>query len=123
MNRVGPTTKTMRAMTTASTMLVLARNWMPRSMPDTAEATKQNVSTAMISTSIGVATSPTTPLNCRPLPIWRAPSPSEAAEPKSVAKMARMLMILPPAPSTARRPKRDTNASESRFLRPSRKVP
>ena len=119
---VGPTTKTMTARTTARIMFVLDRNWMPFSRPDTAEATKQNVRTAMMITSRGVPASPTTPLNCRPLPICRAPRPSEAADPKRVAKMARMLMTLPPTPSTAFRPKRETKASESKFLRPRRKV-
>ena len=53
----------------------------------------------MIATSTGVPTVPNQPLNFRPLPICRAPRPSEAAEPNSVAKMARMSMSLPIGPS------------------------
>ena len=39
MKIVGPATKTKSARISASTMLMLDSHWMPRAMPDTAEAT------------------------------------------------------------------------------------
>ena len=41
MNSVGPPTKTMIARSTASTILMFDSHWMPFSMPEIAEATKQ----------------------------------------------------------------------------------
>ena len=58
-----------------------------------------------------------------PLPICSAPSPSEAAEPKRVAKMARTSMTLPAGPSVRRRPNSGSNAELISCLRPRRKVP
>lgn len=55
---------------------------MPRSIPDTADA-KAERQHRNDRHSRG-ATWPTISLNCRPLPICRAPRPSEAAEPNSV---------------------------------------
>ena len=50
MKMVGPATKTRNARIAASTMLMLDSHWMPRSMPETAEATNAQVSTAMMTT-------------------------------------------------------------------------
>jgi len=69
-----------------------------------------------------VPTSPSQPLNFSPLPICSAPSPSEAAEPKRVAKMARMSISLPIGPSV-RLPSSGPNAAEISWERPLRKVP
>ena len=70
---------------------------MPFSTPETADATKAAVSTAMIATSRPVPVFSIQLSSWMPLPICRAPRPSEAAEPKRVAKMARMSMIRPTA--------------------------
>ncbi len=99
---------------------MLDSHWIPRLMPDTAEATKQVVRIATITTSTGVPISPTQPLDVRPLPIWRAPRPNDAAVPNSVAKIARMLMNLPTGPSTIRMPKSEVKAAEMSCLRPRR---
>lgn len=123
MNRVGPATKTMRASTTARTMLMLDNHWMPRLIPEMAEATKHTVRMATIPTSTGVPSSPVQPLEARPLPICSAPRPSEAAVPKRVAKIARILMNFPAGPSTALTPKSEVKAAEISCRRPSRYVP
>ena len=99
---------------------MLDSHWMPRLMPETAEATKQDVRMATITTSTGVPISPIQPLDVRPLPICRAPRPSDAAVPNRVAKMARMLMNLPTGPSTILMPKSEVNAAEISCLRPRR---
>ena len=82
----------------ASTMLMLDSHWMPLATPETADRMKQTVSTAMMPTSTPLPTSPRPVTMRRPLPIWIAPRPSDAAEPNSVAKMARMSMTLPTGP-------------------------
>lgn len=65
-------------------MLPWERYWIPFSTPETAEAMKATVRTAMMPTRTGVPTSPTHPLKRRPPAICSAPRPSEAAEPKRV---------------------------------------
>ena len=57
-----------------------------------------------------------------PPPICRAPSPSEAAEPKSVAKIARMSTAWPKPPSARLRPNSGTNVELISWRRPRRKV-
>lgn len=52
----------------------------------------------MMATNRLVGTSLLQSSTSKPLPICSAPSPSEAADPKSVAKMAMMSMTLPQAP-------------------------
>ena len=99
---------------------MLESHWMPRLMPETAEATKQKVRTATIPTSTGVPISPNQPLEVMPLPICRAPRPREAAVPKRVAKMARMLMNFPSGPSTILMPNSEVKAAEISCLRPRR---
>ena len=56
MNTVGPTTNTNPASAIASTMLMLDSHWMPLATPETAEAMKQTVSTAMTATSTPLPT-------------------------------------------------------------------
>ena len=123
MNTVGPTTKTNAARTMARTMFVLDSHWMPFSMPETAEAMNAAVSTAITPTSRPFPTLPMPATISRPLPICRAPSPSDAAEPKSVAKMARMSMTRPAGPSARRRPINPENAELISCGRPLRNVP
>ncbi len=53
MKIVGPTTNTNSASAAASTMLMFDSHWIPLATPETAEAMKQTVSTAMIPTSSG----------------------------------------------------------------------
>ena len=77
----------------------------------------------MMMTRIGEETSDMMPADSMPPPIWIAPRPSEQAEPKSVARIARMLMTLPPAPLTARSPKSGVNIDENSWERPRRKEP
>lgn len=84
--------KTKTARITASTILVLDSHWMPFSTPEIAEKTNATVRTAMIRTSSPVPVLSRQFSSWNPLPIWSAPRPSDAAEPKSVAKMARMSM-------------------------------
>ena len=120
---VGPATNTKIASISASTMLMLDSHWMPRETPDTAEATKASVSSATTATSSSVPASPTQPRTSMPEPIWRAPSPSEAAVPNMVAKMARMSMILPIGPSTRLRPNSGMNDELINCRRPIRYVP
>lgn len=95
---VGPAMKTKTTRISARTMLMLDSHWMPFSTPDTAEATKATVRAAMIATSRPVPVFSIQSSSWKPLPIWSAPSPSEAAEPKRVAKMARMSMTRPSGP-------------------------
>ena len=79
-------------------MLMLDSHWMPFATPDTAESTNAAVSTAMMPTRRRLPVTPMPPTISRPLRICSAPSPSEAAEPKSVAKIASMSITLPAAP-------------------------
>ena len=104
-------------------MLMLDSHWMPFSMPVTAEAMNAAVSTAMMPTRTPLPTLPIPPTISRPLPICRAPRPSEAAEPKSVAKIARMSMTRPAGPSARRLPISDVNAELISCGRPLRKTP
>jgi hypothetical protein len=104
-------------------MLMVDSHWMPLAMPETAEATKAAVSTTMIATMTPLPTSPAHPRISIPLPICSAPSPREAAEPNSVAKMARTSMTLPAGPSVRRLPSSGSNAALINCLRPRRKVP
>ncbi len=123
MNSVGPPMKTMRATMTASTMLMFDSHWMPFSTPETAEATKAAVRIAMMMTRTGEETSDMMPADSMPPPIWMAPKPSEQAEPNRVARIARMLMILPPIPLTARSPNSGVNIDENSCERPRRNEP
>ncbi len=123
MNSVGPPMKTIAATMTARTMLMFDSHWMPFSTPDTAEATKAAVRIAMMRTSTGEETSGRMPAVWMPPPIWMAPRPSEHAEPKRVARIARMLMIFPPTPLTTRSPKSGVNIEEKSWERPSRNEP
>ena len=50
------------------------------------------------------------------------PSPSDAAEPKSVAKIARMSIALPNVPSVRRSPRRGAKAELISWRRPLRNV-
>ncbi len=103
-------------------MLMLDSHWMPLATPDTAEAMKATVRMTMTMTSKVVPALSTQPLNSMPLPICRAPRPSDAAEPNSVAKIASMSMARPTGPS-ARAPISGRNAEEMRCDRPLRNVP
>lgn len=123
MKIVGPRTKTKSARTKASTMLVLDSHWMPFSTPDTAEKMKQMVSTTMISTSTVLVTSSAQPTILAPEAICSAPRPSEVAEPKSVAKMAKMSMTLPTGPLTWRLPMSGSKTALIVRPRPLRKTP
>ncbi|SKF62323.1 Uncharacterised protein [Mycobacteroides abscessus subsp. abscessus] len=120
MNRVGPPRKTMTASTTASSMLMFERRWMPFSMPATAEATNAAVSTAITTTSRMVVDCSTMPLASRPPPICSAPRPRDAADPNSVAMMARMLISRPPQPFTARSPNSEVYIELNSCARPIR---
>ncbi len=119
MNIVGPTTNTNTASVSASTMLMLESHWMPLATPETADSTKQTVRTAMMPTSTPLPTSPRPVTMRRPLAIWMAPRPSDAAEPKSVAKIARMSMTLPAGP-LACLPSRGSKAELMSWRRPLR---
>lgn len=101
---VGPAMNTNTARIRASTILMLDSHWMPFSTPEIAEATKATVSTAMIRTSSPVPVFSFQFSSWNPLLICSAPRPSEAAEPKSVAKMARMSISLPTPPWACRAP-------------------
>jgi len=91
----------MIARSTASTMLMFDSHWMPFSIPEMAEATKQAVRTAMMATRVPELTLSTRLVDTMPPPICRAPSPREQADPNRVATIARMLMMRPPTPSMA----------------------
>ena len=119
-NTVGPTTNTKTASTAASTMLMLDSHWMPRATPDTADSTKQIVSTTMISTSTVVPNELIQPASCIPVRICNAPMPSEAAEPNSVANSASTSISRPIGPSTRRLPSSGRNAELISWLRPRR---
>ena len=123
MKTVGPTTKTKSASASASTMLMFESHWMPFSMPDTAERMKQTVSTTMMAMSTALPTLPMPATICRPEPICRAPRPSEVAEPKSVAKIAKMSMTRPAGPLARFSPKSGANAELMSSERPLRKTP
>ena len=119
MNSVGPTRNTKTASTSARTMLTLDSISTPREMPLTAERMKQMVSTTMMMTRRLAPALSTQPLNSMPAPICSAPRPSEAAEPKSVAKIASMSMTLPHGP-LARDPISGSNAALISCSRPLR---
>ena len=104
-------------------MLVLDSHWIPRSMPETAEATNAAVRIAMIATRTPLPTSPAQPRISTPLPICRAPRPREAADPNSVAKMARTSMTRPAGPAARRSPSSGTKTELISCRRPRRKVP
>ncbi len=123
MRSVGPTTNTNTASTTASTMLMFDSHWMPRAMPETAEKMNAIVWTSMMPMRSGAVASSTQPLNSRPAPICVAPMPSEAAEPKSVAKIASMSMTRPAQPSVRLVPSSGWKMEEKSCLRPLRNVP
>ena len=108
---VGPAMKTKTARITASTILVLDSHWMPFSTPEIAEKTNATVRTAMIRTSSPVPVFSRQFSSWNPLPIWSAPRPSDAAEPKRVAKMARMSMSRPTAPWACRAPMSGSNTA------------
>jgi hypothetical protein len=122
MRIVGPATNTKAASTTASTMLMFDNHWMPLATPLTAEATNAIVSTTMMTTSNAVGASPRKPPACRPPPICRAPRPSEAADPKSVAKIAITSIARPIGPSQRRAPSSGSKAELIRERRRLRKV-
>jgi hypothetical protein len=90
-------------------MLMLDSHWMPLATPETAESTKAAVRTAMIPISTVLPASPIPPTISSPDWICRAPRPSEAAEPKRVAKIASMSITFPHGP-WARLPRRGSNA-------------
>ena len=92
---------------------------MPRETPETAERMNPQVSTAIIAISALFPRGPAPETISTPWPIWIAESPSVAAVPKTVAKIASMSM---PRPSTplARGPSSERNAEESRAGRPRR---
>ena len=119
MKTVGPTMKTNRASATASTMLMLDSHWMPFATPETADSTKAAVRTAMMPTRTPLPVSPRPATICRPDSIWRAPRPSEVAEPNRVAKIANMSMALPPSP-WAWRPRSGSKAELISWRRPLR---
>ena len=104
-------------------MLMFDSSWMPLDTPETAERMKQIVSTTMITTSRVVPTFSMKPPAVSPPPICRAPRPSEAAEPRSVAKIARMSTARPNAPSARLRPNSGMNAELISCGRPRRNVP
>ena len=103
-------------------MLMFESHWMPFSTPETAERMKQIVRMVMIAMSTPLPALPMPPTISTPLLICSAPSPREAAEPKRVAKMARMSMTLPPAP-WACLPSSGSNAALISESRPLRKTP
>jgi hypothetical protein len=76
----------------------------------------------MIASTPGPAAASVKPPACRPPPIWYAPMPREAAEPNSVATMARMSIALPRPPSAALLPISGTNAWLISCRRPRRNV-
>jgi hypothetical protein len=83
---------------------------MPLATPDTADSTNATVRTVMMPISTALPVSPMPATICSPLLICSAPSPSEAAEPNSVAKIASMSMTLPHPPFT-RFPSSGSNAA------------
>ncbi|KOV92560.1 hypothetical protein ADK65_33625 [Streptomyces sp. NRRL B-1140] len=119
---VGPATNTNRARISASTMLVLDSHWMPFSTPEIADATKARVSTAMIVTSSPVLTLSIHFSSCTPEPIWSAPRPREAAEPKTVAMIARTSMARPMPPLAFFLPMSGVNTALMVWRRRLRKV-
>lgn len=103
-------------------MLVLDSHWMPFSTPDTADATNATVSTAMMETSRPVPTFSSQLSFSMPEPICSAPRPREAAEPKTVAMMARTSMTRPPAPLACFSPMSGVNTALTVCRRRRRKV-
>ena len=114
MNTVGPTTKMKNTRRAAATALALESHLMPRSTPETAEMTKHAVSTAMTSAAATVPYFSWPKTLARPPVICSAPRPREVAEPKRVARIARVSMPRPAAPS-ARAPMSGRNAALMRL--------
>ena len=94
--------------------LALDRYLMPLSTPDTAETTKQSVSTAITMTARVSLPPPSPKTSSMPPVICSAPRPSEVAVPNSVAKIARTSMALPGPPATLS-PRSGRNAAETRL--------
>ena len=112
---VGPTTRKKTISRMVSPPLRLPRNCTPRSTPDTAENTNRIVMTTMIAIATLLETS--SPVRkFSPLLICSAPSPSDVAVPKSVAKMARMSTTRPIGRSLARGPSSGTSVPLTRFV-------
>ncbi len=92
---------------------------MPRSTPETADSTKQAVSTAITTTASVLSPPPSPKTSSMPPVIWSAPRPREVAEPNSVAKIAITSMALP-GPSAARRPSSGRKVAEMVLPKPLR---
>ena len=99
MKTVGPTTKRKSARSAAAIALAFESHWMPRSMPLMAERTKQAVRKAMTKTASHLLPPVSIPKTWgRPPVICKAPRPSEDADPKSVARIATVSIVLPAGP-------------------------
>ena len=98
-------------------MLMLDSHWMPLATPDTADATNAAVSTAITPTSTPFPVLSSQPRIYTPEPICKAPRPSEAADPNSVAKIASPSISLPIGPSV-RRPSSGAKAELMSWERP-----
>ena len=120
---VGPTTSTNTARISAAIMLKLEMYWMPLLTPDNAETRNARPSTMMMPSISHVPGFSTRPVCSRPAEICRTPRPSDAAVPKTVAKIARTSMSLPRNPSALRTPMSGMNAAEISWRRPRRYVP
>ena len=99
MNTVGPTTNRNRTSTPAATALALERYFTPRSMPVTAETTKHSVRNPITATARVLLSPPSPKTLSMPPVICSAPSPSDVAEPNSVAKIAITSIALPIGPA------------------------
>ncbi len=114
MKTVGPTTNRNSTSSAAAMALALERYLMPRSTPDTADSTKQPVSTAITTTARVLLPPPRPKMSSIPPVICSAPRPSDVAEPNRVAKMA-MTSIALPGPWVARSPSSGRKVAETRL--------
>ena len=100
MARVGPTVSTNASSSKASSRLTSLRRLIPFSIPLTTDASAIAVMPAISSTWV-VSVGGAPHMRASPAVNCSAPRPSEVANPKSVAKTARMSMPWPNRPHTA----------------------
>lgn len=91
---------------------------MPLETPETADAMKHAVSTAMTAMRMPLPSSPMPETISMPCPICRAPRPSEAAVPNSVTMIEKMSIVRPRAPPVRPSPSNGAKIDEITGVRP-----
>ena len=120
---VGPTKNTKKASSSATTALMFDSARMPFETPETAEAMKHAVSTAIAAMSTPLPSSPMPLTSSTPWPICSAPSPRDAAVPNSVTMIEKMSIVRPRGPVVRPSPSSGAKIDEISGVRPRRNAP